>query len=198
MSDNDPFYDYQATSYGFLERAMTHLQRFDEEHYAPSLFYAALELRLGIEARLWEYLRPALKSLGKQPKEIGKCAATKLLRRLTSLNPDAKYHTVFRITDEQSGDSTELHYTPVSQELAQLHGRLGEILHFNFFVNNEYWNLRSPLEGKGHKSLADYRELLRKIVSELETATSGTLLNNPRFTQLVSEVLEEPEERGQP
>lgn len=194
MSQDNPFFVYQATSYGFLERALAHLERFDDEVDTPSLFYAALELRLGIEARLWEYLRPALKELGKEPTSVGEYAATKLLRRLVDLNPDAQNQTTFRVTDEQSGNSTVMEYTPVSRELASLHGRLGEILHFNFFIRNERWYLRRALESRGQRSLLDYRELLGRTVTELQKATAGTLLNNPRFTRFVNDVLEEPEE----
>ena len=191
MSETSPFFAYQATSYGFLERALAHLERFDEEDEASSLFYAAFELRMGIEARLWEYLKPALKELGKEPSEVEEYVATKLLRRLTELNPDAEAHTIFRITDEQDGASTVMEYTPVSRELASLHGRLGEILHFNFFIRNQRWFMRRALKAKGHRSLVDYRELLAHTVAELQKATTGTLLNNPWFTRFVDDVLEE-------
>lgn len=194
MSQDSPFFVYQATSYGFLERALAHLDRFDDQVDAASLFYAALELRLGIEARLWEYLKPALRELGKEPTVVGEYAATKLLRRLVDLNPDAETQTTFRITEEKSGDSTVMEYTPVSRELASLHGRLGEILHFNFFIKNDRWYFRRALESRGQRSLLDYRELLRRAVEELQKATAGTLLNNPRFTRFVNDALEEPGE----
>lgn len=194
MSEATPFFAYEATSHGFLKRALAHLERFDEEDEASSLFYAAFELRMGIEARLWEYLKPALKELGKEPSEIGEYVATKLLRKLINLNPDAEIHTTFRIADEQDGARTVMEYTPVTHELASLHGRLGEILHFKFFTRNQHWFIRRALRPKGHRSLVDYRELVAHGLAELQKSTTGSLLSNPRFTRLVDDVLEEAEE----
>jgi hypothetical protein len=47
---------FETSSGAFLERAEALLAKFDETDDAALLIYAALELRNGIEARLWEYI----------------------------------------------------------------------------------------------------------------------------------------------
>ena len=84
-----------------------------------------------------------------------------------------------------------MQFTPVSQRLAAIHGQLGELLHFKFFTNNEHWLIRKPLGRNPHSSIADYVPLLREGIAELQQATSGLLLSNPRFTELVEEVAKE-------
>ena len=81
-----------------------------------------------------------------------------------------------------------MQFTPVSQRLAAIHGQLGELLHFKFFINNEHWFVRKPLGGSQHRSVADYLPTLREGVDELRKATSGSLTSNPKFTELVEEV----------
>ncbi len=85
----------------------------------------------------------------------------------------------------------EMQFTPVSQRLAVIHGQLGELLHYKFFINNEHWAVRTPLGGNPHRSIADFLPLLKEGVAELQLATSGSLLSNPRFTELVQQVAEE-------
>ena len=84
-----------------------------------------------------------------------------------------------------------MQFTPVSQRLAAIHGQLGELLHYKFFINNEHWAIRKPLGGNPHRSVADFLPLLKEGIAELRQATSGSLLSNPRFTQLVQQVAEE-------
>lgn len=84
-----------------------------------------------------------------------------------------------------------MQFTPVSRELAKIHGRIGELLHFKFFINNEHWLIRASLGGSPHRSIMDYCPLLEDAVAELEQATAGTLLGHPQFTRLVEDILNE-------
>jgi hypothetical protein len=186
-----PFLRFNTGARSFLARSKAHLATFEETEAVEHFLYAALDLRFGIEARLNEYLGPALKLIGKDRKDISEYVATRLLKRLLTIDPDAGRASTLRITKEQSGHATVLHFTPVSARLAAIHGQLGELLHFKFFINNEHWIMRKPLGGNPHRSVPDYVGLLKEGIGELAHATSGSLLSNPRFTQLVEEVARE-------
>lgn len=191
MNQPYPFLRFNTGARAFLARSIEHLAAFERDETVEHFFYAALNLRFGIEARLNEYLAPALKSIGKDQKSIFEYVASKLLKRLLLIDPDAGRASTLRITREQSGHSTVMQFTPVSQRLAARHGQLGELLHFKFFTNNEHWLMRKPLGGDPHRSMADYLPLLKEGAAELQRATSGLLLSNPRFTEIVEEVAKE-------
>lgn len=191
MSELDPFFRFQTHSRAFLARARENLARFEMDGQVQDFYYAALELRFGIEARLNEYLSPALKRIGKEPKDVPDYVASKLLNRLAAIDPTSEQQTTLRFTSEQTGNSLVAHYTPVSRRLAAIHGQLGELLHYKFFVNNEHWLLRKLLGGNPHRSIPDFVMLLNEGMAELEQATVGKLLGNPKFTALVDEVLAE-------
>lgn len=191
MTDTHPFFRFPTGARAFLSRASEHLARFEREEAVESFFYAALELRFGIEARLNEYLASALKSIGKDSKSITDYVATKLLKRLISIDPDAGLLSTLRFTAENDVSSVVLQFTPVSPRLAALHGQLGELLHYKFFINNEHWVIRKPLGGDPHRSVPDFLPLLKEGIAELQVATSGSLLSNPRFTELVQQIAEE-------
>jgi hypothetical protein len=192
MTESSPFYNFQAHSRAFLARAQENVARFENEGELQFFFYAALEIRYGVEARLNEYLAPALKTIGKQLKDVPEYVASKLLKRLVAVDPTSEQQSTLRVTSEPSGNSSFVGvYTPVSRRLAAIHGQLGELLHYKFFVNNEHWMLRKSLGGNPHKTIPDFLELLKEGITELEQATSGRLLENPKFTELVQEVLAE-------
>lgn len=196
MDDPYPFLRFDISSRAFLSRAAEHLVLFEKNESPEDFFYAALNLRFGIEARLNEYLVPALRSIGKDKKSISDYVATKLLKSLLTIDRDADRPSTLHITCEQDGIWTAMQFTPVSKDLAEIHGRLGELLHFKFFTNNEHWVIRKPLGGSPHHSVADFVPLLHKGISELRQATSGPLLSNPKFTQFVENIVKEaPDER---
>jgi hypothetical protein len=197
MDSPHPLYRFSTLARAFLARAEERLATFEETDALESFFYSALELRFGIEARLNEYLAPALKSIGKDSTNISEYVATKLLKQLISIDPDAVRPSTIRITGEQHARSTTMQFTPVTSRLASIHGQLGELLHFKFFTNNEHWYIRKPLGSNPHRSVADFIPLLREGIAELRAATSGTLLANPQFTEVVREVAEQaPRESG--
>ena len=175
----------------FLKRARVHLATFDEESDAPAIFYAALELRLGIEARLFAYLKPTMRQLGRGAPTGYQ--ATKLLAKLKEMNPKAEQRMMMRWTNGDTGEASPwLGYTPVTPELASDHGRLGNLLHFEYFEKNPYWFL--PMRSKGSpRSFVDWRDYLEGVAGRLEEACSGTLLTHATFTTIVEETeSEEP------
>lgn len=189
------FLKYNIGSRSFLERAEEHIAQFESSRSVAAFFYAALQLRFGIEARLQEYLDATLRQRGSQADRSSEPAATKLLRRLSAIAPESEYATQLRIVGEQSGSETNLRYTPVTRRLAKMHGRLGALLHFKVFARNRsVWFIDAPLEGGDGTSLVTHLEFLRNVAEELRSATGGTLLTHPAFTQLVEAFVNNPEQ----
>src|ERR1017187_4197834 len=116
------------TSYGtsapaYLRRANARLAEGSQE----SLFYAAFELRCGIETRLQDYL-DAQDGISKQKKEGWRIMnAGKELERVFNLGDKIIEVTIFDKESEQSRFA--LYYTPVSERLRKNGARLGEISH---------------------------------------------------------------------
>lgn len=184
-------FQYPAHARAYLKRAQSLLEAFDTSNDVSSLFYAALELRFGIEARLYDYIDVTYKSLGLDANRINDYVASKLLKHLISVNPDADKQVQLHIISEQTGYCTSMHFTPVTPRLAKMHGQLGEILHFKFFRNNQYWYLKMKPNNESQKTLQNYRDLLGEVAVELETATSGNLLSHPMFTAMVQDVMKD-------
>lgn len=191
INPKDRYFQYTAHAKANLIRAKNLLKKFDNEDDVSSLFYAALELRFGIEARLYTYIDAAYDLMGLDKTTIKDYIATKLLNRLIFVEPDACKPVLLQVTVEQTGESGMLAYTPVTPKLAKMHGQIGEILHFKFFRNNPRWYFKGKLKDNSKKTLLTYRRWLDDVINELEQATRGTLLNIPKFTQLVQDILEE-------
>lgn len=194
MTSDYPFARFHTGARAFLGRAREQMAAFRiNNDETQRLFYAALELRFGIEARLSEYLETAMKNLGRDASEVNDYVATKLLRKLTQIEPNYEQAGGLRITNEQSGHQTVLEFTPVTRELAKLHGKLGELLHYKFFLNNKHWQLKKPMGGHPHRSIGDFADLVEDGITQLAEATRGSLLGHMRFTEIVGEVLGEEE-----
>jgi hypothetical protein len=112
MSEFNPIFQFQAHSRAFLNRAREHLARFETDSQVQSFFYAALELRFGIEARLNEYLAPELKAIGKMSKDVPEYVATKLLKKLARIDSTSVQSATLRFTSEQTGVSSVLTTLP--------------------------------------------------------------------------------------
>jgi hypothetical protein len=187
-------YRWLAASRGFLDRAKNSLADFDGQDDVQQLFVATLMLRFGIEARLFEYIEAELPAETREAdvRTISEFAASKLLRQLTSINPRAAHETthVFRPSDEPE-KTFGFRYTPVTRELASIHGQLGALLHFNYFKRNPHWYVDARSTNSGTSTILDARDLVARGIAELEKATQGTLLNNPSFAVRVEEIREE-------
>ncbi|NYI02785.1 hypothetical protein [Cupriavidus plantarum] len=153
---------YGVSSRDSLARAVACLEAEGRQH----LFYAALELRCGIEARMQEYLSAwehisAKKKKGWQIQVLGK-------------NIEAEFKTggkVVRwaIEDDVSGETLVIFYhTPVSRRLQELGSKLGDYLHSlktSRSDSDPWWD--------------DFRHLLHEATELLRQANVGTLLGPP-------------------
>jgi hypothetical protein len=81
-----------------------------------------------------------------------------------------------------------MQYTPVTPRLAAIHGRLGELLHYNYFWKHEHWFIKKNWKPGSVETLFDARGLLVEGIEELRHATTGTLLSHPQFKILVQEL----------
>jgi hypothetical protein len=151
---------------------------------------AALELRYGIEARLDDYLRATLKQLGREDSPIAEFRASKLLKLLVKANPRAKGRSSVRFSNTASGSVSGFEYTPVTAELAKLHGTLGELLHYKFFATRKAWMVKQRSQGRSIETALDARDLVERGQNLLAEACRGTLLANAGFTSQVSKILE--------
>lgn len=77
------------------------------------LFYAALELRFGIEARLFEYIDATFNSLQMNSSVIKEYVAARLLKRLISADEYADKKATLKITSEETHSSTILVTCPL-------------------------------------------------------------------------------------
>jgi|ERR1019366_2857638 hypothetical protein len=186
---------WMATGSGFLERARVSLRAFDEEDDVKQLFVAALMVRFGIEARLFEYIYSELPKDTRDDdiKKISEFAATKLLARLVELNPRSTQETTHVFRPNDGGKPFGFRYTPVTKSLAAIHGRLGGLLHFNYFEKNREWYVDQRPTVAGVTTILTSRDLIAQGIEELAQATSGTLLNNPTFAREVAALREDLE-----
>ena len=180
---------YQIDAISFLARASEALGRFDSSGDASDFFFAVLQLRFGIESRLFDYIDAALGSIKGEEADIKEFSATHLLKRLARLNPDAHHPVTLVIGIEGEDSSSAMQYTPVTPRLAAIHVRLGELLHYNYFWEHQHWYINSEWKPGSVETIADARRLLLEGFEELRLANSGTLLSHPRFT-LLAELLE--------
>jgi hypothetical protein len=192
MKDKDR-YRWAAHSRAFLERADNAITEFKARHEVEQLFVSALMLRLGIEARLFEYIEAELpnEKRREQLMRISEYQASKLLARLTRLNPDAKEEVYVKLTPVDGGASFGLRYTPMTDSLASIHGRLGELLHFNFFIKNPYWYMADRVDYPGLPTVLHAQDLIEQGIRELAEATSGDLVSHPQFRAAVEHVIED-------
>ncbi|MCC6196454.1 MAG: hypothetical protein IT518_18535 [Burkholderiales bacterium] len=153
---------YGHSSQSFLLRARKQLDEGSRE----ALFYAALELRMGVEARLKEYLSvqdqiAKAKREGWQVAKLGKTveATFRLGDRIAKIS----------ILDRQTNEIRfVLLYTPVTRRLQKQAQQLGDYLHApktNEARDETWWR--------------QFRELLESAWNELRNATSGRLLGAP-------------------
>lgn len=194
MTEILPLFSYKAFSRAYLARALGLLEAFDSRRDVTSLFYAALELRLGIEARLTEYIEAELRSHRRSDENVLDYVATRLLKKLLALNPDAGQRVTVRITRDQGPPTPTraFQFTPVTPLLAKMHGQLGELLHYKFFEANPDWRIPERLSDGQGRSLVDCRDFLGEVADELRAAVTGTLLTHPSFSRVVGDILNDP------
>lgn len=161
-------YGFKAADY--FNRAKARLA----EARIESLFYAAFELRCGIEAKLKEYF-DAQAQTTRMKREGWQIA--KLAKQLESAFKSRDQLLRLVVIDVETNRvlSTAL-YTPVTRKLQKLGEQLGDYLHApdRKKYENEQW-------------LTGFRAKLNETYHELEFALSGTLMSPP---------LEHPQQPG--
>jgi len=170
--------DYKISSRDYLERARLSL----DDGGFDSLFYAALELRCGIEARMQEYLE-AQDFVSKKLKKDWQIA--KLGKGLEeAFKNNEKIVRIKLFKPEEKTPFSTLFYTPITPKLRKQGEKLGNYLHKMKKIKKSsdvYWkNLRRELE---------------TIYIELKKANYGTLLGPPMLnkkTMLVNFNVEVP------
>ncbi len=153
---------YSTHSKDYLARARQTLNEGSPE----SLFYAAFELRCGIEARLQQY-EEALASITKIRRagwRIPKVAG----------NIEKAFRTgdkIARVSVCEDGTENiiySFYYTPVNKDLRAAAGKIGELLHFpqEYRIPEDLW-------------WDEARNFLEQVYKELLRANKGTLLCVP-------------------
>lgn len=181
MNDN-PFFDYNIDSLSFVERAKMQLAKFDNEENISCLLYAAFELRMGIESRLYEIIDAHPEEDTSKLKLRDKFAASNLLKDLLSINPDADSESMISLSI--NGQQTFYKFTPATKKLTSLHGRLGDLLHFNLFRNTPEWYGKKPDENGKKYTMFKHRDDLDEVVEELFKCSSGDLLRPVKFESI--------------
>jgi hypothetical protein len=142
---------YDSTSLGYLRRARLRLA--DGTHEA--LFYAAFELRCGIEAKLQEHL-DVLEDLAKHKKKGWKIkqASHEIEKAFETGHKVIEY----RIIGEDEKFSFSLFHTPVTPRTQKAAERLGELLHAmktSRVYDERWWNRTRSFLIEAADALAD-------------------------------------------
>lgn len=153
---------YGIHSRDYLKRARRRL----DENTSESLFYAAFELRCGIEARLREYLdvQEAVSEKKKSGWKIAQLA--KDLERVFDVGDKAVKISIY--SRDRRDLLYEFLYTPVTSGLRKKGQQLGDHLHASksyHCPDDSWWR--------------ELRELLEATYRDLERANSGTMIGVP-------------------
>jgi len=163
--------DYRIHSRDYMRRARICL----DEDNPQSMFYAAFELRCGIEARMQQYLEAqnhisSKMKRGWQIAQLGK-------------NIEKTFRTGDKIIEFAIHDRDAkilldvLYYTPVNSKLKKMGERLGNYLH----VMKEHHD-------EDDRWWATSRRFLEDVYVELQKANVGTLLGVPLINRRTKSV----------
>ncbi len=158
---------YAINAESYLTRARKQL----DEGTQSGLYYAAFELRCGVEARLHEYLN-AYKRHTKVPE--GKWRIPELVGDLEKAIEAGEFPSGDKIVQLDVLDKEErkiratFYYTPVTSKLCSMAGRIGNLMHHpQQFIedDNKWWT--------------ETRAFLEEMYLELQKACRGTLIGLP-------------------
>ena len=161
-SQPEPVVSYGMSARDYLARAR---DRLDEGSRA-ALFYAAFELRCGVESRMREYLR-AQKTISESKKDGWRIA--KLAKDIEAVFKSGDKYVEIGIIDPSTGQVLRLFiYTPVRANLRSAAERLGDLLHAarQYRADSDPW-------------WQETRAFLEETWRELYLATRGELLGVP-------------------
>ena len=154
--------NYHIDSRSYLRRARLRL----DEGASESLFYAAFELRCGIESRMQEYLDAQTHISEKRKKGWKIARLGNNIERAFKLGD--RIAQVIMVDPETNQPLQMLYYTPVTLALRKRGQQLGSYLHAmtKHIDDDEAWRKKA-------------RSFLELVYKELECATKGTLLGPP-------------------
>lgn len=151
------------------------------------LFYAAFEIRCGVEARMNEYLE-VQEHVSKKKKQGWQVA--KLAKNIEDAFRTGEKVAVIKFVDRKTGKpEIEVRYTPVRASLRKSVEKLGNYMHCAkkpYELEHSYWK--------------KFREELESAITELEWATSGRLLGpllKRRHSDEIKVMIELPTENEQ-
>lgn len=197
MTDpNHPHFIYPTDAWSYVERAQKQLQLFDAGN-PESLFYAAFELRMGIESRITYGLKSLLRARGMPEQKLEKYDLDKIFKKLETIDENTLKPSTLVISTPGGQTAGVWQYTPITKDLTRDYGTVSDLLHYQFFLRKKDWFAKQRLWPQYNtKSLLDYRDILGDIAKRLEEASSGDLLAPPppSLFQLLDEVDEDTEE----
>jgi hypothetical protein len=163
---------YKIDTRDYLARARERLN----EDKPESLFYAALELRFGIEARLKKYL-DANDNL--QKKKMKGCQISILSKNVENVFKQRNKLIKLKFYDKVTKQVfVELLYTPVSNKLIKEGEKIGNMLHSkkHYETQDDDWFKMT-------------KEFLECVYKELEISNKGTLLSPPLYNPRTGKLL---------
>lgn len=153
---------YSLDSRSYLKRAKSNLEQGKKEN----LFYAAFELRCGIEARMQQYLD--VQDHISQKKKKG-WKIVKLAKNIEEAFKTGDNIVAVSLNNLKSNiPAVVYYYTPVRSKLRKYGQRLGKYLHTpqkDIRFNKSWWEA--------------FRKILDETYNELEFSNKGTLLGTP-------------------
>lgn len=180
--------EYGCHSRDFLSRAVLARRRWKDEGQLAYFFYAALELRNGIEARLHEHLAASqLMQMGSW-KPSQQYSATRLLRELAKVNPAASTQVTVIVGSEGAG--RKFVHEPITPELASIHGQLGELLHHNFFLSESNAPRINSTRNLSSEAIDAKDELLYRGIDELERCVNSNFVITPDLLATIQEFVD--------
>jgi hypothetical protein len=144
-------------------RSRDYLSRAKQERNANEtirLFYSALELRAGVEARLHEY-RDAIRN----KRRDNTWQVRTLKREIENVVEKRELPVTINVHDSETGKHYPLRYVPVSDELKSIAERLGDYLHCIPSLKVEHSGF-----------VAELQALVDKGIALLSESVSGELL----------------------
>jgi hypothetical protein len=143
-------YHYSPYTSAFAERAQILFERGD----AASLIYAALEIRMGVEARLQSYVH-AHEEISRQIKNGWKIK--QLAKGIEKHFRESNVVTELTLTDQaDNSELVTLYYIPISRQLKLCAEQLGGFLHYREYKverNDEWWLKLKDTVQRGLKGL---------------------------------------------
>lgn len=161
---------YAVSSSSFSERASA-LAASDRR---ADLLYAALELRLGIEARVQSYVH-ANEQISNQLKKG--YHAGKLTSALRATHSDGRNVAIIEVRPKSGSDGCRFEFIPLSSNLSSAYDKLGNFLHYKEkgpSFTDEWWGQLGVL--------------LPAACKDLEVCVRGNLLGVPLWKRSTNQL----------